>query len=420
MDISTAYEEGVFAGERSNIDRLLSRAPYYPRCSWDKTASKSRPTELAFKMPYIQIQPTAEQSWLVFDLDHNNPFIWQDANLPPPNLIVSNRNNGHAHLYYAISKVCKSEKADPKIIRYKENVYKAMAQRLKADPCYTGFISKTPFHSWWRTSELHTQQYNLGDLAASVTSEISQIIARDNTSSSKAVNPKTYAYRNPCLFDVVRNFAYSIVRAERAQENYSGFYKEVESYALEQNTKFVGLGWESNLPESEVHHTVKSIVNWTWNRYTGNRDCNRGVMNLESVIPLKAKQRLAARYSARTKSEKTLRRIKMTIQNIRQKGDKVTCTLIAKTLGISRQTVSKYMPEAEHAQSNIVSLHTLFHLGKRKLKKVNLGVHQISSSFKSWSFFAESVCDSVNCHKRVNFSSGGFYSFVCLFDHDST
>ncbi|ENO98743.1 replication protein A [Thauera phenylacetica B4P] len=57
-------------------------------------------------------------SWLIFDVDHSNALIWEDAGLPAPNLIVRNRKSGHSHLYYAIPPVCTTESARSKPIQY--------------------------------------------------------------------------------------------------------------------------------------------------------------------------------------------------------------------------------------------------------------------------------------------------------------
>ena len=126
------------------LNRLLSEAPYLPRCSDNKTAARVRPREYAIRYPYMQVNQPDRVSWLVFDLDHVNSLIWEDENLPAPNLVVRNRRNGHAHLFYAIVPVCTSENARSKPIQYMKAVYEAMVARLQADPAYSGPVAKTP------------------------------------------------------------------------------------------------------------------------------------------------------------------------------------------------------------------------------------------------------------------------------------
>ncbi len=98
------------------LNRVLLEAPYLPRCSDDKTATRIRPREYAIRYPYMQVNRPGMVSWLIFDLDHSNALIWEDAGLPAPNLIVRNRKSGHSHLYYAIPPVCTTEAARSKPI----------------------------------------------------------------------------------------------------------------------------------------------------------------------------------------------------------------------------------------------------------------------------------------------------------------
>lgn len=157
----------------NSFQRLLDEAPYLSRCSDNKTAMLVRPRHYAVRWPYMQVNRKDMLSWLVFDIDHDdqaipNPYIWQDEGLPAPNLIVRNRHSNKAHLYYAIVPVCNSDNARSKPIRFLKAVYQAMALRLKADLAYSGPVAKTPFHPWWQTTELHSQVYELGELADSV------------------------------------------------------------------------------------------------------------------------------------------------------------------------------------------------------------------------------------------------------------
>ncbi|WP_335736420.1 replication initiation protein [Rheinheimera muenzenbergensis] len=126
----------------------MAEAPYLARRSDNKTAAKIRPREYAIRYPYMQVNSPGMVSWLVFDLDHSNPHVWDDEGLPAPNMVVTNRNDGRAHLFYAIPPVCTSENARSKPIAYMKAVYEAMAARLGADLSYSGPVAKTPGHPW--------------------------------------------------------------------------------------------------------------------------------------------------------------------------------------------------------------------------------------------------------------------------------
>lgn len=93
---SVPIEQAIQATDRyyqpgTALSRLLSEAPYLPRCSDNKTAALVRPREYAIRYPYMQVNRPDMVSWLVFDLDHSNSLIWEDELLPAPNFVVSNR-----------------------------------------------------------------------------------------------------------------------------------------------------------------------------------------------------------------------------------------------------------------------------------------------------------------------------------------
>ena len=158
-------QEGRFFQSGTALNRVLTEAPYLPRCSDDKTATRVRPREYAIRYPYMQVNRPGFVSWLIFDLDHSKAMIWEDVGLPAPNLIVRNRQSGHSHLYYAISPVCTTEVARSKPIAYMKAIYEAFAARLDADTDFhSGPVAKTPGHPWWLTHELHAHVYELADL----------------------------------------------------------------------------------------------------------------------------------------------------------------------------------------------------------------------------------------------------------------
>ena len=111
--------------------RILDTAPYLARCSDNKIALHIRPREYAIRRSYMQVNRPDMVSWLVFDLDHGNPNIWDDQDLPPPNFIVRDKHKNTAHLYYAIVSVCKSDKARVKPIRFMKRVYKTISKKKK-------------------------------------------------------------------------------------------------------------------------------------------------------------------------------------------------------------------------------------------------------------------------------------------------
>jgi len=318
------------------LNRVLQEAPYLPRCSDDKTATRVRPREYAIRYPYMQINRTGFISWLIFDLDHNRAMAWEDAGLPPPNLIVRNRQNGHSHLYYAITPVCTSEAARAKPIAYMKAVYAAFARVLDADPDFhSGPVAKTPNHPWWITHELHSQVYELGALADYVDLEVASPWRRQ-----PSLEPVSHS-RHCVLFELLRHYAYSTVNRERERGTLSSFTRLLEAYAHNHNN-FASLGFEQNLPQSSLRATVKSVARWTWERYRGSGRCHRGVMQLSTDLPLQERQRLAAGRTHAVRHKQSANKVLAACRALLQDGKALTLTAIAALAKLSRQTVAKY------------------------------------------------------------------------------
>ena len=324
----------------SNLSRLLKEAAYLPFCSYNKQAQLRRPKDIALQYPYMQVNRKDMVSWLVFDLDHSDLFVWEDQMLPTPNMIVRNSKSGTSHLYYAINPVCTSSKAQSHPIHYMKAIIEAFKLRLNADPSYSGPVAKTPGHPWWETIEFHTKTYSLGELADSV--ELSPI----NPWLKKNLEDNSHS-RTLQLFDETRYFAYSIVKNERKNGSFQSFYNKVSSHALSKND-FIVKGYAQNLLTSELNSTIKSITRWTWDRYDGNVRCNAGVMKLDPSLPLKTKQQLSAKRTKKTVTERTANKLKHAYLMFSKKNIKPTQTELAAETGLSRQTVAKYIKIIEN------------------------------------------------------------------------
>jgi len=358
---------------KSPLNRLVSEAPYMARCSDNKTASLVRPKEYAMRYPYMQVNRKDMVSWLIFDLDHSNPFIWEDENLPQPNMVVINRNNGHSHIYYALASVCTSENALSRPIQYMKAVYEALAIRLKADLAYSGPVAKTPGHPWWSTIEYHSHQYDLGELSDSVTLEVKPF--KNNGPKLDQVSHS----RHCTLFEEVRFYAYSIVNKLRQESSYNDFIAQLDRYAMRKNN-YKDRGFASNLSIAEVRATVKSIARWTWDRYTGSSKSNKGVMQLSPELSTSDKQRQSAQRTHEVRKTRTKEKIKLALSELKKNGLEASYSSISSITKLSRQTVSKYMKEiAQAAEPKVLQLASLF----RKNNDVKNGVHQITATCRA-------------------------------------
>ncbi len=343
---------GRFFEDGTALNRVVLEAPYLARCSDNKTATLVRPREYALRYPYMQINRPGMVSWLIFDLDHTNSLVWDDAGLPPPNLIVRNRNNGHSHLYYAIPSVCTTENARDKPIQYMKAVYAAFAIRLDADTEYnSGPVAKTPGHPWWSTTELHNHIYELGELADCVELEV--------TPWSKGPQFDELPHSRHCiLFEQLRWYSYSIVNRERENGTFASFMRRLEAFAHNHN-KFARNGFTHDLMQSSLRATVRSVARWSWTRYFGSTNCCRGAMELDKSLPLAERQSLAARRTHELRHKATESKIRAACRGLQERGEKLTQAAIATLARVSRQTVANY----GHVLKEVVRPQTIAVLG---------------------------------------------------------
>lgn len=331
------------------LHRVLLEAPYLPRCSDNKTATRTRPREYAVRYPYMQINRPGFVSWLIFDLDHSNSMVWEDAGLPAPNLIVRNRASGSSHLFYAIPPVCTTAAARDKPIAFMKAVYAAYSVALGADPNFhSGPVAKTPGHPWWSTEELHNSVYELGALADYVDLAVASPWA-------KSVKVDEIAHSRHCLlFEHLRHYAYSIVNREREGGSYDTFVRWLDAKAHDLN-HFREKGFAQDLPASSLAATIRSIARWTWAHYTGSGRCKRGIMQLDPDLPLPARQRLAAERTHSERLKSTADRIRAACRLLQKRGESLTQVAIGRIAGVTRQTVASYRTIVEQARQAAMS-----------------------------------------------------------------
>lgn len=366
---AVAEPDSRYFEQGTALHRVLQEAPYLPRCSDNKTATRTRPREYAVRYPYMQINRSGFVSWLIFDLDHANAMAWEDAGLPAPNLIVRNRASGHSHLYYAITPVCTTEAARDKPIAYMKAVYAAYSVALRADPNFhSGPVAKTPGHPWWSTEELHNSVYELGALADYVDLAVAAPWA-------KSVKVDDFAHSRHCLlFEHLRHYAYAIVNRERESGNYDSFVRWIDVKAHELN-RFREQGFAQDLPASSLMATIRSIARWTWNRYTGSGRCRRGIMQLDPDLPLTTRQSMAAERTQTERQKSTADRIRAACRVLQQRGESLTQVAIGRLAGVTRQTVATYKTIIEQARAVLKTPEV--HAASAEPHDVKFGLHQV-------------------------------------------
>jgi hypothetical protein len=214
-------------------------------------------------------------------------------------------------------------------------IYAAFAARLNADVDYNGGpVAKTPGHPWWDTTELHNHVYELGELASAV----------ELTVKPWATGPKLdqVSHSRHCiLFEQLRYFAYSTVNRERELGSFESFMRSLDAYAYNHNS-FLKQGFSENLPLSSIRATVKSVGRWTWDRYTGDRRCHRGAMQLDQSLSLAERQSLAAKRTNEIRHRATESKIRAACRQLQAQSKALMRSAIATLAGVSVRTVASY------------------------------------------------------------------------------
>jgi hypothetical protein len=367
--VASSNDGGRHFQQGTALNRVLQEAPFLARCSDNKTAARVRPRHYALRWPYMQVNRPGMVSWLIFDLDHNNCHVWEDAGLPAPNLVVRDRSSGHSHLFYAIPPVCTTEMARSKPIEYMKAVYEAMAVRLQADLAFhSGPVAKTPGHPWWDTWEIHAHVHELGQLA-----EYVDLAPKPRWGRGPDLEAVSHS-RHCLLFEQLRYFAYSIVGREREKGSFDTFNRLLEAYAYNANS-YANRGFSQDLPLASIKATVKSVARWTWDRYTGVGRCHRGAMQLDKALPLEERQRLAGLRTAELRRRATESKVRAAARLLLAKGSRLALAAVARATGLSRQTIAQY----RHVLDEVVAATTgvVTELPKAVASIVKFGVHQV-------------------------------------------
>lgn len=187
--------------------RFNSTNPPNPYCSDDlQTGVLIRNRTLALRYKHIQLNTPMMTAWLPFDVDHEDAFeAWEVGNLPAPNIVAVNLENGHAHLSWHLKHpVPLTPAARNKPIQFAQAVERGMRLRMNADPSYGGLLTKNPWNNSWRTQWLVPNSYLLDELAGWL------------TPAEMRYRPKTaeqfgWLGRNSAIFEIVRHIAYKKV-----------------------------------------------------------------------------------------------------------------------------------------------------------------------------------------------------------------
>lgn len=239
----------------SQLDLFAETLPKKPYCTDILGFLDIRPAMAAIKRRYIQPNSPTDLRWLVYDVDRPTAFYdWEDLHAPTPNIVVRNRENGHAHLLYGLEvPVYKQPSAQRKPLRYAAAIDVALTEKLEADPGYAGLLCKNPLHPSWDVSTFQSSAYTLGWLA--------EYVDLTPFTDKRIHLPPVGLGRNCTIFDVTRRWAYRQRRSPQGWLSMAFFIDAVTEYASGYNVQNFTL---NPLPWAEVKATGKSIGRWTW------------------------------------------------------------------------------------------------------------------------------------------------------------
>ncbi|HHU4077672.1 TPA: replication initiation protein [Klebsiella variicola] len=233
------------------LELFNDRLPHKPYFSDDlhfgvRIAGKER----AILAKYIQFNQPHAMFWLGFDVDRTGAAIdWSDRNAPAPTLTITNPENGHAHLLYALeNSIRTAPDGKMKPLRYAAAVENALRKKLEADAGYSGLICKNPNHGHWKIAVWQPELYTLDWLADSLDL---------NAANDKEIVSDYGLGRNCTLFDKTRKWAYRAIRQgwPEFEQWLKACYERASAYNLQ---------FSAPLDEKEIHGIAKSIAKWTF------------------------------------------------------------------------------------------------------------------------------------------------------------
>jgi len=258
LDLPSSHEAQHFGRTKSLRQAFPDLIPRKPYCA-DLLSDglKIRGKKSALKHRHIQLNDPTIFRWMPHDIDHPGAyFAHRDANVPEPNVIAINPENGHAHCAVLLATpIARHSAARIKPLRFYGAVERGIARRIRADRQYSGLICKNPLHSDWRVEWRRAEPYTLHELA--------DWLFYEDMRPDTSVETTFGVGRNCAVFDALRHIAYREVRAFKRDGNVETFRARLERAALDINMQF-----PQALRISDIRAIAKSVARWTWRHFS--------------------------------------------------------------------------------------------------------------------------------------------------------
>lgn len=257
------------------LRQFVDDLPRNPYCTNSKGFTYIRNKQNAVRHRYIQPNHPKVCKWLAFDIDDPEAlFTYSDNGLPPPQIIIKNPTNGHAHyLYRLTTPIGTGGKSSMKAVRYLASVQKALATALGADKGYSGNLIKNPCYVkanapkevlpiWAHEDEYEAngerdehETYIVKGVQPSYTlAELASYLDLDSMYEQTKQEPANDAGygRNCTLFDELRQFGY-----KHPSKDFNALIQHLTPIAENINNRF-----DVPLSYNEVKHIIKSIARY--------------------------------------------------------------------------------------------------------------------------------------------------------------
>jgi hypothetical protein len=309
--------------EQTQLELFEENLPHKPYCSKEKGYLNIRSKAIAKLQKYIQHNKPTEVRWLVFDCDYWGALEHVGQNhLPPPNIVATNRANGHSHLFYGLEvPVIITDNGTAKPKAFLRNVSYALGLALESDQGYSNFIAKNPLQKeFWEVLEVKKQPWELSDFL--------EFLEVPNKTPAKA--KIVGVGRNVTLFEIARRWSYRQVLAYRLSGAKNNFANAVFEFCENYNQE----NFPTPLNFSEVKAIAKSISNWTWSKYTAR-------WTDEQFSQIQARRGKAGGLKSGATRLSTNEEKRLQARSMRSEG--MTQKAIAVALGVTQQSVSLWL-----------------------------------------------------------------------------
>lgn len=242
-----------------SIEQFINNLPHKPYCTDDLGFGiKVRPKALAITHRYIQPNHPYFHNWIVLDLDYDAVLVellYSSVGIPLPNILVENKTNGRAHLFYELkTPVYKTDASRVKPIMLLNAIVRRLQTLLSADLGYVGLLAKNPLHEQWGTYTLCVEPYSLNSLSDKL--EIDWKEVNKPLKLEEAIG----LGRNCYIFHKARHWSYIEIRKYRGK-TYPQWLSGVLDHCMKLNE-----GMVDSLGYNELKGIAKSIARWVWKK----------------------------------------------------------------------------------------------------------------------------------------------------------